>query len=209
MKRTAFHRAIAVAAIVGAATIGVAPASSAAMSNNSLVSVLTGGPTGLDADAADYDILTAAVQAVLTGKPDSSVKVLADGTVPLTAFLPTDQAFINLVTALTGSRPASEEATFNTVAGLGLDTVEQILLYHVVPGKAIASGAALKANGAALKTALPGKVIKVKVTKAPSIILGDYNTALRNPRVILGQVDINKGSAQIAHGINAVLLPSA
>lgn len=209
MKRTALQGVVVAAALVGAATVGMAPMSSAAMSNNSLVSVLTSQPTGFDTDGTDYDILTAAVQAVLTNKPGSNVAVLADGTVPVTAFLPNDRAFANLVTALTGSQPASEEATFNAVAGLGLDTVEQVLLYHVVPGKAIASRAALKANGATLKTALPGKVIKVKVTKTPSIILGDYNTALRNPRVILGQVDINKGSAQIAHGIDAVLLPSS
>lgn len=208
MKPSSLKGVVLAAALMGAATVGMAPVSSAAMSNNSLVSVLTSQPTGFDADATDYDILTAAVQAVLNTKPGSKVAVLADGTVPLTAFLPNDRAFANLVTALTGSQPASEEATFNAVAGLGLDTVEQVLLYHVVPGKAIASRAALKANGATLKTALPGKVIKVKVTKTPSIILGDYNTALRNPRVILGQVDLNSGSAQIAHGINAVLLPS-
>jgi len=209
MKRTSLHRGIAMAAIIGAAAIGMAPASTAATGNTSLVSVLTSSPTGYDMNAGDFDILTAAVQAVLGAKPDSTVAVLADGSVPLTAFLPTDRAFANLVTALTGSRPATEEATFTAVAGLGIDTVEQILQYHVVPGTAIASGAALKANGAALKTALPGKVIRVKVTKAPSIILGDYNTSLRNPRVNLGQVDINKGSAQLAHGINAVLLPSS
>lgn len=208
MKIPSMSRAIAVAAVLGAATLGLAPASSAMTGNTSLVSVLTSGPVGYDTNSGDYDVLTAAVQAVLAAKPNSPVAVLADGSVPLTAFLPTDQAFANLVTALTGSRPATEEAVFNGVAGLGIDTVETVLLYHVVPGAAIASGAALKANGASLTTALDGKVIRVKVTKSPSIILGDYNTALRNPRVILSQVDINKGSAQIAHGINAVLLPS-
>ena len=208
MKRTSLHRGIAVAILLGATALGMAPPSNAAMSNKSLVSVLTGEPMAYDTDGSDYDILTAAVQAVLTAKPDSAVAVLADGSVPLTAFLPNDRAFSNLVTALTGSRPATEEATFNAVAGLGIDTVEQILLYHVVPGKALTSSAALKANGAILKTALPGKVINVAVTKAPSIILGDYSTALRDPRVILRKVDINKGSVQVAHGINAVLLPT-
>jgi len=62
-------------------------------------------------------------------------------------------------------------------------------------------------HGAKLKTALPGNVIRVKVTSAPSIILGDYNTKLANPKVILTQVDINKGNKQVAHGIDAVLLP--
>lgn len=209
MKRTSLRRGIEAAALVGATAVGVAPASSAAMSSTSLVSVLTSGPMGYDTDGSDYDILTAAVQAVLAAKPGSPVAVLADGSVPLTAFLPNDRAFSNLVTALTGSRPATEEATFTAVAGLGIDTVEQILEYHVVPGATIGSRAALKANGATLKTALPGKVITVRVTKKPSIILGDYNPALLDPRVILSKVDINKGSAQVAHGINAVLLPTA
>ena len=85
-------------------------------------------------------------------------------------------------------------------------TVETVLLYHVVPGATIMSGDALKANGARLKTAVPGKVIRVKVTSAPAIILGDYNTALANPRVNLDQVDINKVNKQVAHGITAVLM---
>jgi len=57
----------------------------------------------------------------------TAISSQADGKVPLTAFLPNDRAFGNLVTALTGSRPATEEATFTAVAGLGIDTVEQIL----------------------------------------------------------------------------------
>ena len=35
-------------------------------------------------------------------------------------------AFANLVTALTGKAPMSEEAAFSAVAGLGIDTVEQV-----------------------------------------------------------------------------------
>jgi hypothetical protein len=48
----------------------------------------------------------------------------------------------------------------------------------------------------------------VQVTGAPAIILRDYNPKLANPRVNLDQVDINKGNKQVAHGINAVLLPT-
>jgi uncharacterized surface protein with fasciclin (FAS1) repeats len=168
---------------------------------------LTTNDATFDSNPNNFDIVTAAVLAVLKAKPDSPVKALTEGNVPLTAFIPTDGAFENLVTELTGKAPASEAATFKVVATLGINTVEQILEYHVVPGKAILSGDALKANGATLKTALMGKVIHVSV-KGTTIKLGDYNMKLATPKVILSAVDINKGNAQVAHGIDAVLMPT-
>ncbi len=201
--------ALAAAALVGAAGLAAAPASSAADGTTSLATVLKAGQAKFDKDYTDYDIVTKAVETVLAAKPDSAVKVLADGKTALTAFIPNDQAFVNLASALSGKKVRSEAAAFKAVAGLGVDTVEQVLLYHVVPGKTILSGDALKANGAKLPTADAGKVIRVTVTKKPSIILGDYAPKLANPRVILSQVDINKGNKQVAHGINAVLLPFA
>jgi len=201
--------ALASAGLLGAAVLAAAPSSSAADGTTSLASVLKAGQAKFDKDYKDYDILTKAVETVLAAKPDSPVKVLTDGNTALTAFLPNDQAFINLASALSGKKVGSEAAAFKAVAGLGVDTVEQVLLYHVVPGKTILSGDAVKANGAKLPTADDGKVIRVTVTKKPSIILGDYAPKIPNPRVILSQVDINKGNKQVAHGINAVLLPFA
>ncbi len=186
-----------------------APSASAANDGTtSLASVLKAGQAKFDRNAMDYDILTKAIEAVLAAKPDSAVKVLADGNTALTAFIPNDKAFENLASALTGRTVRTEAGAFKAVAGLGIDTVETVLLYHVVPGATILSGDALKANGAKLQTAVPKKVIRVKVTDAPAIILGDYNTKLANPKVILSQVDINKGNKQVAHGIDAVLLPT-
>ena len=195
--------AAAALAVGGALT----PTAQAAEGTTSLVSVLTSGKVGYDKNGKDYDVLTAAVQAVLAAKPDSPVKVLGDGTTPLTAFIPNDKAFAHLVKALTKKMPKSEKATFTAVAGLGIDTVEQVLLFHVVPGSTILSPDALKANGAKLTTAAAGKVIKVSV-KGTTIRLGDYSKSA-DPKVILGQVDINKGNLQVAHGIDAVLLPNA
>ena len=77
----------------------------------------------------------------------------------------------------------------------------------MVPGDAILSGDALKADGASLQTAAAGKVIKVGV-KGTKITLTDYNKKLENPVVLLSQVDINKGNKQVAHGIDAVLMPT-
>ena len=207
--RTTFKRVatIGAAALLGAAVIS--PTAQAADGDTSLASVLKVGQSKFDRDFADFDILTRAAETVLAAKPDSNVKLLADGSVALTVFAPTDQAFINLASTLTGKKIKTEAAAFKAVAGLGVDTVEQVLLYHVVPGGPILSGDALKANGAKLKSADMNKTIKVKVTNKPNIILIDKAKKIANPRVNLDQVDINKGNKQVAHGINGVLLPFA
>jgi uncharacterized surface protein with fasciclin (FAS1) repeats len=210
MRTSLITRAAAVGTAAGALALSLlaAPAAQAADGTTSLASVLKAGQAKFDRDFADYDILTKAVEAVLAAKPNSPVKVLADGNTAVTAFIPNDQAFINLASALTGKNVRTENAAFKAVAGLGIPTVEQVLQYHVVPGPAILSEAALKANGAKLKTALDGKTVSVRVnTSAPSITLVDRATKLPNPKVILDQVDINKGNKQVAHGIDAVLLP--
>jgi uncharacterized surface protein with fasciclin (FAS1) repeats len=201
--------ALSAAALVGATAFVAAPPASAADGTTSLATVLKAGQAKFDQNYRDFDIVTKAVEAVLAAKPDSAVKVLADGSTALTAFIPTDRAFMNLASALSGKAVRTEAGAFKAVAGLGIDTVETVLLYHVVPGATILSGDAVNANGAKLQTAVDGKVIRVKVTDAPAIILGDYAPKLVNPRVNLSQVDINKGNMQVAHGINAVLLPIA
>jgi uncharacterized surface protein with fasciclin (FAS1) repeats len=177
------------------------------LGTNSLAAVLT-AKNSFDTNKSNFDIVTAAVLAVLKAKPSSDVAVLADGNIPVTAFIPNDGAFLNLVKALTGKAPKNEKAAFETVAGLGIPTVESILKFHVVQGDAILSPAALKANGASLHTTLAGKLIKVTVA-GTTITLGDYNKKLKDPQVVLSRVDINKGNLQVAHGINAVLLPTA
>lgn len=183
--------AVLVAGALVAGSILSIPQAQAATGTKSLASVLT-AKNSFDMNSKNYDILTAAVLAVLKAKPASPVKVLTDGSMAVTAFIPTDMAFENLVTALTGKRPKSEAATFTAVAGLGIDTVEQILEYHVVPGTAILSGDVLKADGAVLVTALTDKTIKVSVSAGKLIQLRAFNKKLRTPKVIFTQVDINK-----------------
>jgi uncharacterized surface protein with fasciclin (FAS1) repeats len=69
---------------------------------------------------------------VLGAKPDSVVAVLADGSTPLTAFLPTDRAFRKLAYSLTGHWYRSESRVFTRLAGtLGVDKIESVLLHHV------------------------------------------------------------------------------
>ena len=143
--------------------------------------------------------------AVLAEKPDSPVGVLADGSTELTAFIPNDRAFRRLVINLTGKVRVLESSVFNDIAGLGIDTIEQVLLYHVVVGAPIDSAAALASGGAVLTTAQTGTLL-VNVV-GTSIELVDKDTGINNASVMLPQVDLNAGNKQIAHGIDRVLLP--
>ncbi|MFC7530247.1 fasciclin domain-containing protein [Actinoplanes sp. GCM10030250] len=202
--------AVATAAIVASA-LTAAPAAAHGkkpLKTKSLAAVLTADKSGFDRNGHDFDILTAAVQAVLKAKPSSPVGVLADGKTALTAFIPNDLAFRRLVADIQHTkRLPGEKKAFTAVAGLGIDTVESVLLYHVVPGATITKKAALKSDNAKLATAA-GSKIKVNVYgprwhKRISVI--DADRSDRNPRI--NRFDINKGNRQIAHGIDRVLRP--
>ncbi|MCU0301063.1 MAG: fasciclin domain-containing protein [Candidatus Nanopelagicales bacterium] len=196
---TGVAAASALALTMGAA----APAMAAEQGTNPLAAVLTADGNTFDRNSKDFDIVTEAVLAVLKAKPSSPVGVLTDGTVAATAFVPNDQAFRILVEDLTGKHLRSERKIFKAVAGLGINTVEQVLLYHVVPGATIDSETALGANGAKLTTA-QGGTFKV-IVRDGGIRLRDKDYNSRNPRVI--GVDVNEGNKQIAHVIDRVLRP--
>ena len=133
--------------------------------------------------------------------------MLADGTVPVTAFLPDDRAFRVLVQEITGDAPASDEAAFAAVAGLGIDTVEAVLLYDVIPGATIDSAAAAASDGAALTTAL-GADVTVRVNGPGNIRLVDADLGDREPRSSrCRRLDLYAGNEQIADGIMLVLRP--
>ncbi len=215
------------AAAISGAVLAAAPVASAApltqarhvsashsghsgtLGNGSLAAVLLANDKSYDHNPANYDILTQAVLAVLAADPKSPVSVLTDGNTALTAFLPNDQAFRILVFDLTGKWIRSEKGVFTAVAGLGIPTVEKVLLYHVVPGATIDRKAALASNGAKLTTA-EGSTVTVRVQRCwffrTSVSLVDQDPNARNPRIV--QFDINKGNKQIAHGINRVLRPT-
>ncbi|SNT49398.1 Uncaracterized surface protein containing fasciclin (FAS1) repeats [Asanoa hainanensis] len=199
--------AVAAAAIVTSALVAAPADAHGKVGTRSLAAVLTADTSGFDRNGGDYDILTAAVLAVLEAKPASAVGVLTDGSTALTAFIPNDRAFQTLVADLQhAKRLPSERASFTAVAGLGIDTVEAVLLYHVVPGATITRKAALKADGAVLTTAA-GSTIKVDVYGWwwKRVRLVDTNRTDRDPRVV--RFDVNKGNRQIAHGIDRVLRP--
>jgi uncharacterized surface protein with fasciclin (FAS1) repeats len=191
-------------------TMATAPAANAkAVGEDSLAALLTSDGNTFDKNKNDFDIVTEAALAVVGAKPDSPVALLADGTTRLTVFAPTDQAFRLLAKDLTGKTIKSEKKIFEALVELaGVDTIETVLLYHVVPGKTLTSPKVLKADGAKLTTAQGGKV-KVKVRMKPrlSITLKDRDRNDRDPKVVLKALDLNKGNKQVAHGIDRVLRP--
>jgi uncharacterized surface protein with fasciclin (FAS1) repeats len=204
-RRTATVAAFATALSVAALGLGAAPASAKPLGTKSLASVLLSDGNKFDHNWKDYDIVTEAVLAVLAAKPNSPVGVLTDGKTAVTAFIPRDIAFKRLVTDITGKAPKSEKATFNAVAGLGIDTVESVLLYHVVPGATITKKAALNADEAKLTTALGSKITVNVYAHKTRIKLRDADKSDRNPRIVA--FNINKGNKQIAHGLDRVLRP--
>ncbi|MEP9365670.1 fasciclin domain-containing protein [Nocardioides sp. CN2-186] len=199
----------ATAAVAGALALSglAAPADAAQapkLGNKSLAKVLAADGHRFDKNWGDFDIVDAAVAAVLKEKPKSAVTILTQGKKPVTAFLPTDAAFRSLVKSLTGKAPKTEKSTFTTLAGAAdIDTIESVLLYHVVAGSTITKKQALKANGAKLTTA-QGGTITVKVN-GKKVTLKDADPDATNPRIVA--FDVNKGNKQVGHGINHVLRP--
>jgi uncharacterized surface protein with fasciclin (FAS1) repeats len=201
---------LAASALALGAVQATAPAASAkAVGEDSLAGLLTSDGNQFDKNKADFDILTEAALAVVAAKPDSPVAVVADGTTRATVFAPTDEAFRQLAKDLTGKTIKSEKKIFDSLVALaGVDTIETVLLYHVIPGKTLDSAKVLKANGAKLKTAQGGTIkVKVRTKGGVSVTLKDKDKDAQDPQAVLKALDLNKGNKQIAHGIDRVLRP--
>ncbi|AEE47313.1 fasciclin domain-containing protein [Cellulomonas fimi] len=204
--------ALAAATLAGGAAVALAPSATAApppSGTTSLASVLAADGSGFDRSWYDFDVVDNAVAAVLAAKPGSPVAVLADGTVPLTAFLPNDRAFQLLAFDLTHRWYGSEQKAFEAIAGaVGIDAVETVLLYHVVPGATIDSGTALASDGAALTTAQGGSFTVDVLSRHLALVrLKDADRNDGDPFLVRSKLDLNAGNVQIAHGISAVLRP--
>jgi uncharacterized surface protein with fasciclin (FAS1) repeats len=84
-----------------------------------------------------------------------------------------------------------------------VDTLETVLLYHVVAGQKLDSGAVVAADDQAVETAQGGSVtVRVDGSK---ITLEDADASDADPRVTV--TDINAQANQLAHAINRVLRP--
>ena len=129
--------------------------------------------------SADHTTLVAAVKAA--GLVDT-----LKGAGPFTVFAPTDDAFAKL--------PAG------TVEGLlkpeNLETLKNILLYHVVPGTVMAADV-VTLDGKSADTAFAGKSIAISV-KDGKVYLN------KNVQVIITDIETTNG---VIHVIDTVLLP--
>lgn len=84
--------------------------------------------SNFDDNPDDFDILINALLA--TGAVG-----LFDGDTNWTVFAPTDQAFLDLASALAGSTITDEGEAFSTIAGaVGVDGVLSVLAYHLTEG---------------------------------------------------------------------------
>ncbi|MGL4174388.1 MAG: fasciclin domain-containing protein [Actinomycetota bacterium] len=175
----------------------------------SLLETLAGDGQAFDSYSLDYDIVEAAALAVLGEKPESSLALLADSGNYATALLPTDGAFRALVRDVMNRNHVSEALIYRDVAALGTDTVEQILLGHVVTTQFFASQ--FPANDGRALTTLGGSTITIDIVDPikKSTVLRDSDPNDQDPRVLPSSIDINSSpyNYQVAHGINRVIRP--
>ena len=158
------------------------------------VAVKASTANGPDNNPYDYDLLIAAVTA--TGLAPT----LSDESQRFTVFAPNDRAFERLVADLTGSFPASEQATLDAVlATFTPAQIKNILLYHVVAGKKLGP---LQVLFAGSLTMANGGTVKPR-----GLTLRDETPSLRDPRLLLYGLNI-QASNGVIHTIDRVLVPA-
>jgi len=180
MKKLVFSLIVVLALVLGAC----APAATPSPTKEAMVE-----PTAEPTEVMLKDIVDTAVADGRFGTLVSAVQAagLVDtlkGEGPFTVFAPTDDAFKAL--------PAG------TLEGLLADipALKNILLYHVLSGKVMASDVA-GLNGQMVDTALEGEKIAIKVD-------GDKVMLNENVGVIITDIETSNG---VIHVIDAVLLP--
>ena len=161
-----------------AAPQGAAVAQSAAVSTPARAGAVRPGPLTIVGivlqDDGEFDVLQAAV--VRAGLVDE-----LNGTTQYTVFAPTDQAFAN---ALGGG---SKAAALDAVAAIDLDTLKDILLFHVTNGRRIST----LVLAAPRYQMLNGKTLTRTQLSAAGIAKADVSA-----------------SNGIVHVINGVLIPA-
>lgn len=153
------------------------------------------------ADAQGFTLLLAAVGYIAETNPSSLIVADILDESQSTVFAPTDQAFLNLVGAVTpllDPTILAEQGPFAAIdALLGAGTIEAVVSYHVVEGRRAANSVVPKKGERRLETMLDGATFNV--TPA-GMIQAVGNTA----NIVLPNVSASNG---VIHAIDAVILP--
>ncbi len=208
----------AIAAPVAAAPAAqagkAAPAPAAPAPAGSILALLEADGTNFDRDWYDFDILEAAGRTVLGAKPTSPVSAITVPNAGITVFAPNDRAFQLLALSLTGKWSWTEEAVVNSlITALGasaVDTIENVLLYHVISGKvdfATAKSVAASPNPA-VATVLGPTITLRFIPWLNTLVLRDQDPNAADPWVVNSKRDIPVGTNSMVHGISLVLRPA-
>lgn len=163
-------------------------------------------PTIVDivtADDGEFDVLEAAVLAVESaGILPAATLLSSEG--PFTVFAPTDKAFDKLAEDLSGEDFDSDDEVVGwLVANVGLETIADILTWHVVTGAVESSVVvtldAFDTLGGELSVFYPGG-------NARSLQIVDNDPDSRNAKLVKGAFDIETGNG-IIHVIDRVIRP--
>jgi uncharacterized surface protein with fasciclin (FAS1) repeats len=194
--------ALAAAAFTAATPASPAGAAPATIADVVLSDSAKDNAQGFDRNWHDYDIVT---QAVLLF-PDL-VAAVSDPNASLTVLAPNDQAFRRLASDLTKKHFRTEADVFAAVAGLGTDTVKNVLLYHIIPAK-LGPADVLASNKVQVATLLDGASITVRVRNPKVTFVQFTDNDPNSPNPSLNRISVGGVLANgYIHGIDRVLRP--
>jgi uncharacterized surface protein with fasciclin (FAS1) repeats len=188
-----------------AATLALGMLAGPAVAAQPTITDIAVGDGEFDKNAKDTDILAAAVVAAgLAG-------TLANPDLNATVFAPTDYAFRRLTKDLGGPWTASE-ATVATwlVENVGVATLTDVLLYHVVDGEVFSSDVVPALQGADVPTLL-GPTFEIFIQfkgndSLKAVFLRDQDHDDLNAKLVLNALDIDASNG-VVHLIDRVLRP--